>query len=318
MLMLAALLTLAACASGDESASDQASDATNDEETDGDTTLESSDIDRVLALFSESDVAFAIPEIAILREWADGPGTMVLFENPRGQIELFEFETADGLAAFLSQAGEGAVSDLPGDAAGWTDGRVLIVLAGAVEQPELVDLLTQVLRSEGFALGQEVILIVDSGTDGPGAGPDIANPMPPMLVAGTDTNAVPVGLGSYCWSGSDVGACADYFGIITGLGTLLVANGEAVFLSGDFSGVRVDSVSAMAWPLSDVELIVREDDSNAWSTQEAGVLIPATSEDNRIVLTADLPAGEYLVSIQLRADRGDALYGLLLRVEGGE
>ena len=310
-LLLGALLVLGACTTN--------GDGTDGEQSDGgveDAAGDAGEIGAVLALLEELGVPFVVPEIAILRDWADRSGTMVQLEDPRGQLELYQFDSATGLNDFVTRARAGSVRDLPADAAAWTFGRVLVVLPGAAELPAVAALLNSALPSEGFPLDPDAT-IVDSGTGGPGAGGLDDGTTPPTLVAGTDTVATRAGLGTYCWSGDEAGICADSIGIISGVGTLPIASGESVTLSGDLTGVVIETVTAQAWRLSEVELIEQGNDFVAWSPQGTALAIPVVIDDKGLVLTPGLPQGDYLVSVRVLADRGDAQYGILLEVDGG-
>ncbi len=310
-LLLGALLVLGACTTN--------GDGTDDEQSDGgveDAAGGAGEIGAVLALLEDLGVPFVVPEIAILRDWADRSGTMVQLEDPRGQLELYQFDSATGLNDFVTRARAGSVRDLPADAAAWTFGRVLVVLPGAAELPAVAALLNSALPSEGFPLDPDAT-IVDSGTGGPGAGGLDDGTTPPTLVAGTDTVATRAGLGTYCWSGDEAGICADSIGIISGVGTLPIASGESVTLSGDLTGVVIETVTARAWRLSEVELIEQGNDFVAWSPQGTALAIPVVIDDKGLVLTPGLPQGDYLVSVRVLADRGDAQYGILLEVDGG-
>jgi hypothetical protein len=310
-LLLGALLVLGACTTNDDGTDDEQSDAGVEDEA-GD----AGEIGALLALLEELGVPFVVPEIAILRDWADRSGTMVQLEDPRGQLELYQFDSATGLNDFVTRARAGSVRDLPANAAAWTFGRVLVVLPGAAELPAVATLLNSALPTEGFPLDPDAT-IVDSGTDAAGAGGLDDGTTPPTLVAGTDTVATRAGLGTYCWSGAEVGICADSIGIISGVGTLPIAGGESVTLSGDLAGVVIETVTARAWPLSEVELIEQGNDFVAWSPQGTALAIAVVVDDEGFVLTPGLPQGDYLVSVRVLADRGDAQYGILLKVDGG-
>ena len=311
-LLLGALLVLGAC-------------TTNDDETDGEQSAaddvgaeDAGGIGAVLALLEELGVPFVVPEIAILRDWADRSGRLVQLENPRAQLELYRFDSLTRLNEFVTRAHAGAVRDLPANAAAWTFGPVLVVLPGAAELPAVATLLNSVLSTDAFQLDPDT-MIVDSGTDVDEASPGGLDDgtRPPTLVAGTDTVATRAGLGTYCWSGDEVGICADSIGIISSLGTLPIAGSESVTLSGDLAAIVIESATARAWPLSEVELIEQGDDFKAWSPLGTALAIPVVVLDKELVLAPGLPQGDYLVSVRVLADRGDAQYGILLEVDGG-
>lgn len=309
-LLLGALVVLGAC-------------TTDDDETDGEQSAaddvgaeDAAGIGAVLSLLDELGVPFVVPEIAILRDWADRSGTLVQLENPLGQLELYQFDSLTRLTEFVRQAQAGSVRDLPANAAAWTVGPVLVVLPGAAELPAVATLLNSALPTEGFPLDPDAVI---AGTDVDGAGPSGLDdqPRPPTLVAGTESVATRAGLGTYCWSGDEVGSCADSIGIISGVGTLPIAGDESVTLSGDLAGVVIESATARAWPLSEVELIEQGDHFNAWSPLGTALAIPVVVVEKGLVLTPGLPQGDYLVSVRVLADRGDAQYGIILEVDGG-
>ena len=309
-LLLGALLVLGACTTDDDETDDEQSAA-------GDVgTEDARGIGAVLSLLEKLGVPFVVPEIVILRDWADRSGTLVQLENPQGQLELYQFDSLTQLTEFVTQARAGSVRDLPTNAAAWTVGPVLVVLPGAAELPAVATLLNSALPTEGFPLDPDAVIV---GTDVDGADPGGLDDhrRPPTLVAGTASVAKRAGLGTYCWGGDEVGICADSLGIISGVGTLPIAGDESVTLSGDLAGVVIESATARAWPLSKVEMIEQGNDFNAWSPLGTALAIPVVVAKKGLVLTPGLPQGDYLVSVRVLADRGDAQYGIMLEVDGG-
>ena len=102
-LLLGALLVLGACTTNDDGTDDEQSEAGVEDEAGG-----AGEIGALLALLEELGVPFVVPEIAILRNWADRSGTMVQLEDPLGQLELYQFDSVTGLNDFVTRARAGS------------------------------------------------------------------------------------------------------------------------------------------------------------------------------------------------------------------
>ncbi len=143
---------------------------------------------------------------------------------------------------------------------------------------------------------------------------------PPAAIARAGSASVAMGLGSYCWSSGSVGRCADMVGPITGRAALQVGRGETVTIGGQLTQTefiveraRIRSVEGepayegedwLAWTPA------AHDWPGEWSVLELDAV------DEGLRLTAELPAGRYLVVLSLSfLPHGSAGYGLILDVQ---
>ena len=141
---------------------------------------------------------------------------------------------------------------------------------------------------------------------------------PPAAIARAGSASVAMGLGSYCWESGGLGLCADAVGIITGTTALEVGRGEAVTIAGELARTEFAVESARIRPVEG-EPAYEGEDSLAWTPAAQNwpgewSALDLDAGDEGLGLTAQLPAGRYLVNLSLRFPQGDASYGLVLDV----
>ncbi len=143
---------------------------------------------------------------------------------------------------------------------------------------------------------------------------------PPAAIARAGSASVAMGLGSYCWTSGSVGRCVDMVGPITGTTALRVDRGEAVTIGGELAQTEFAVERARIRPVEG-EPAYEGEDWQAWTPaaqdwpSEWGVL-ELDAVDEGLRFTAELPAGQYLVTISLSfLPHGSAGYGLILDVQ---
>ncbi len=144
---------------------------------------------------------------------------------------------------------------------------------------------------------------------------------PPDSTLAFRSRVVTGALGSYCWGS----VCADVAGIPVPpkRDTLNVPSGATLlFDSGGSGSYRVD---AAAYPLEPEVETQPGPDGIQFIMPRGGQQMPmpeakdlkAVHTDGRTQITADLPTGEYTLSVFVDPGRGDASYFYRLRVESG-
>lgn len=169
--------------------------------------------------------------------------------------------------------------------------------------------------------------------ESPGFDSDTPRPPDATLTAGNATQVG--GLGTYCWTefdaaGGGAGLCADFAGLPVPEGALEVEGGRQVTLS--VEGISaLAGVSAQAFDFAGAE----QQHGGLWLfyPHEDAVELPVGLGWREIAITADLPPGEYIISVFLRFPdgttltsgfdhpvrqvRGDGVYGFHIRVVDG-
>jgi len=287
-----------------------------------------SDTASFLALLDELELDWVVPEIALQRDWAAQSGSLVQITDPRSAWELYEFNEAGSLNRFVDSARAGEVADLPDDAFGWTSDGIVFFLRAAEQSPEAVQRFVALFGEPVLATGSAVVIVdsSDESIDGDSvteesagnddlSGPD--HPQPPDAVVAVGAEAVRVGIGSYCWSGPEVGLCADSIGHITGRGTLNVSPGELFVLQAELPWETLSESYVRAWSQDSAEELDSGDAWHAWSPGGSGVELPAVVSRGQLQLSADLAPGTYIVEVRLIVEPGDVSYGFLLNVGDG-
>ncbi len=142
---------------------------------------------------------------------------------------------------------------------------------------------------------------------------------PPAMIARSGAASVAMGLGSYCWTSASTGLCVDVGGIITGTAALRVGRGEAVTIGGELAQTEFAVGRARIRRVEGEPAYEGEDwlewmpAARDWSGEWSALELDAVDEGLR--LTAELPAGRYLVSLSLGFPQGDANYGLILEIQ---
>lgn len=141
---------------------------------------------------------------------------------------------------------------------------------------------------------------------------------PPAATARAGAASVDMGLGSYCWTSASTGLCVDAVGIITGTAVLRVGRGEAVTIGGELAQTGFAVERARIRPVEG-EPAYEGEDWLAWNPGRdwpgEWSVLGLDAGDEGLRLTAELPAGRYLVGLSLGFPQGDASYGLILDVQ---
>ncbi|HJN91139.1 MAG TPA: hypothetical protein QGF05_00255 [Dehalococcoidia bacterium] len=275
-----------------------------------------------LSLLDELELDWVVPEIALQRDWAEQGGSLVQITDPRSEWELYDFTDAASLDRFIDAARAGEVADLPVDAFAWTSDDVVFFLRAAEQSPETVQRFVSLFGEPVLATGSAVSIVdstEQSGEADSSETDDRSEPRtdsPPDAVVAVGTEAVRVGIGTYCWTGPEVGICADAVGRITGLGTLHVSRGELFVLQAELPWETLSQSYVSAWSQDTTKEIEAGEDWRAWSPEDSGVELPAAVSSGQLQLTADLAPGAYIVEVRLLLEPGDVSYGFLLNVEG--
>ena len=142
---------------------------------------------------------------------------------------------------------------------------------------------------------------------------------PPPLIASGGGPAVPLGLGTNCWTppGAGAGLCADTFGIVTSNVALRVERGEAVAVSGALRHGGALSVVARIQPVVEDPVFEWGEDRLEWSPSSLEPLAVTFDGDSiRFDVDVDLEPGRYIVAVFVDFTHGDAQYGFLLDIAG--
>jgi hypothetical protein len=116
-------------------------------------------------------------------------------------------------------------------------------------------------------------------------------------------------LGTYCWRNG----CADSVGIVADRDELTVPAGATVTFA--YGGRKLDSAEVAAYRIGPGNQPEEMGRKILLIPAGKGTELPARRSGNRAQVTAELPAGRYVVDVFATMPEGDASYGFLIAVE---
>jgi hypothetical protein len=134
----------------------------------------------------------------------------------------------------------------------------------------------------------------------------------PEVTAISPGGAMVLGEGTYCWTGPNApGLCVDKIGVITPLRSLVIAQGEAIELRGDLDWRGANALAVSVLPRPD-EPVDSGPDWLAYRPEGAstGIGFELTADGIRFGLPVQ--PGDWLLTLSIAEERGDAMYGLLI------
>ncbi len=116
-------------------------------------------------------------------------------------------------------------------------------------------------------------------------------------------------LGTYCWKRG----CADSVGIVAYNDELRVPAGATVTFA--YGGRKLDSIAVVAYRIGPGNQPEQMGRKILLIPAGKGTELPARRSGNRAQISAELPAGRYVVDVFATMPGGDAAYGFLIAVE---
>ena len=116
-------------------------------------------------------------------------------------------------------------------------------------------------------------------------------------------------LGTYCWKRG----CADSVGIVAYKDELRVPAGATVTFA--YGGRKLDLIEVAAYRIGPGNQPEQMGRKILLIPAGKGTELPARRTENRAQITAELPAGRYVVDVFATMPEGDASYGFLIAVE---
>jgi hypothetical protein len=116
-------------------------------------------------------------------------------------------------------------------------------------------------------------------------------------------------LGTYCWKRG----CADSVGIVAYKDELMVPAGATVTFA--YRGRKLDSMAVVAYRIGPGNQPEQMGRKILLIPAGKGTELPARRSGNRAQISAELPAGRYVVDVFATMSEGDASYGFLIAVE---
>ena len=116
-------------------------------------------------------------------------------------------------------------------------------------------------------------------------------------------------LGPYCWKRG----CADSVGIVAYKDELRVPAGAPVTFA--YGGRKLDSIAVVAYRIGPGNQPEQMGRKILLIPAGKGTELPARRSGNRAQISAELPAGRYVVDVFATMPGGDASYGFLIAVE---
>ena len=145
--------------------------------------------------------------------------------------------------------------------------------------------------------------------------PAATSSAPPPGAISDGARELPLGLGTYCWSGPSSGRCVDAVGTVTPDTPATLVSGAHLELVGDVTqGGRSLSIAEISIWRVEGDPVASGPGWQAWTPPQGGV--SSLAVDGRgFTLPPELQPGRYVISIMVRAEPGgDATYGLLVEV----
>lgn len=141
---------------------------------------------------------------------------------------------------------------------------------------------------------------------------------PPESTLSYKGEVVAGALGTYCWTSASVSQCVDAVGVAVRDETLTVPAGSTLTFA--YGGNRLDSLGVAAHRVGRGNHLERIDDGGVLVLDEGGsggeaIRLTTRRSGNRARITAELPAGEYVLDAFVTAPQGDASYGFRVVVE---
>ena len=116
-------------------------------------------------------------------------------------------------------------------------------------------------------------------------------------------------LGTYCWKRG----CADSVGIVAYKDELRVPAGATVTFA--YGGRKLDLIEVVAYRIGSKNQPEQMGKKILLIPAGKGTELPARRSGNRAQITAELPAGRFVVDVFATMPEGDASYGFLIAVE---
>jgi hypothetical protein len=116
-------------------------------------------------------------------------------------------------------------------------------------------------------------------------------------------------LGTYCWKSG----CADSVGIVAYKDELRVPGGATVTFA--YEGRKLDLIEVVAYRIGSKNQPEQMGRKILLIPAGKGTELPARRSGTRAQITAELPAGRFVVDVFATTPEGDASYGFLIAVE---
>jgi hypothetical protein len=147
-------------------------------------------------------------------------------------------------------------------------------------------------------------------------GDDGARPPDSTLSYGGET--VVGALGTYCWTSASVGRCVDTVGVAVRDDAITAPAGSTLMFL--YGGNRLDSLGVTAYRVGRGNHLERSGSGGVLVLDSSGsgrgmIQLPTRRSGNRARVTAELPAGEYVLDAFVTVPQGDVSYGFRVEVE---